>query len=228
VCCPTAHQCENLCCEDGYVCLTGTCCLAERACDSQCCLEGTRCIDKTCCPPERECGKTCCLDAICIDNDCCPTGRACGNTCCPPGQRCIGEQCWADSEETSVVALINAFRASNHVTSALVMQARLGFAAELHSQDQATHNVSGHVGSNGSTPDQRIAANGYAAQTWGETVASHGSDGSAQMAFSLWQNNPQDRDVMLNATFLEIGVGRAQSASGVWYWTADFAKPSLK
>jgi uncharacterized protein YkwD len=105
------------------------------------------------------------------------------------------------------------------------MQVKLGRAAELHSQDQASRNSSSHAGSNGSTPGQRIAAAGYVAQAWGENVAWHSSDGSAQMAFSLWQTSPPHRGAMLNATYQEIGVGRAQSASDTWYWTADFAKP---
>lgn len=124
------------------------------------------------------------------------------------------------------MTLINAFRASNG-RSLLAMQSKLGRAAELHSQDQATHNFSGHDGSNGSSPDQRIAAAGYAAQAWSENVAWHSSDGSAQMAFSLWENSPPHREAMLDATFQEIGLGRAQGASGAWYWTADFAKPAL-
>ena len=138
----------------------------------------------------------------------------------------MGTQCWADGEEAAIVSLINAFRASNN-RLALVMQVKLGRAAELHSQDQAAHNFSGHNGSNGSTVEQRLDAAGYAAQVWGENVAWHSADGSAQMAFSLWQNSPPHRDAMLNATFQEIGVGRAQSTTGVWYWTADFAKPAL-
>ena len=138
----------------------------------------------------------------------------------------MGTQCWADGEEAAIVSLINVFRSSNN-RPALVMQVKLGRAAELHSQDQAAHNFSGHNGSNGSTVEQRLDAAGYAAQVWGENVAWHSADGSAQMAFSLWQNSPPHRDAMLNATFQEIGVGRAQSTAGVWYWTADFAKPAL-
>lgn len=138
----------------------------------------------------------------------------------------MGTQCWADGEEAAIVSLINVFRSSNN-RPALVMQVKLGRAAELHSQDQAAHNFSGHNGSNGSTVEQRLDAAGYAAQVWGENVAWHSADGSAQMAFSLWQNSPPHRDAMLNATFQEIGVGRAQSTTGVWYWTADFAKPAL-
>ena len=174
---------------------------------------------------ERACGDTCCLNAVCINDMCCSTDRACGNTCCPSGQQCIGGQCWADSQETSIVGLINAFRSSNNVKPALVMQVKLGRAAELHSQDQAARNSSSHDGSNGSNPGQRIAVAGYDAQAWGENVAWHSNDGSAQMAFSLWRDSPPHRDAMLNPTFQEIGVGRAQSANGVWYWTADFARP---
>jgi uncharacterized protein YkwD len=207
------------------MCLGETCCTAERVCGSQCCPDDSQCVDNGCCPLERICGDTCCLGELCINEECCPIGRACGDTCCPQGQQCIGDQCWQDSEEAAIVSLINAFRASHNVAPALILQVKLGRAAELHAQDQAAHDFSSRTGSNGSQPDERIAAAGYSAQTWGENVASHSSDGSAQMALSLWQNSSQERAAMLNATFEEIGVGRAQSTSGAWYWTADFARP---
>lgn len=124
----------------------------------------------------------------------------------------------------AVVALVNGFRAS-HGRAPLITQAMLGQAAELHAQDQAAHDFSGHTGSNGSTLQQRLAAAGYAAQVWGENVAWHTTDGSAQMAFTLWRDSPPHHDAMLDSRYQEIGVGRAQSASGVWYWTADFARP---
>jgi uncharacterized protein YkwD len=194
-------------------------------CGAQCCPDTTRCVANSCCPLERVCGDTCCLGEECINGACCPIGRACGDVCCPPGQQCIGDQCWQDNEEIELVALINAFRASQHVSPLLILQVKLGRAAELHAQDQAARDVAGHTGSDGSQPEQRIAAAGYDTRISGETVASHRSDGSAQAAFSSWQDDAQSRAVMLNASFEEIGVGRAQSASGAWYWTADFADP---
>lgn len=106
------------------------------------------------------------------------------------------------------------------------MQTKLGRAAELHSQDQAAHEFSGHTGSDGSSPEQRLTAAGYSWQARAENVAWHNNDGSAQMAFNLWQNSESHRATLLSSAYWEIGVGRAQSTTGFWYWTADFARPT--
>jgi len=105
------------------------------------------------------------------------------------------------------------------------MQSQLGQAAELHSQDLADHNITGHTGSDGSGPQQRIERAGYDWSWWGENVFWGSS--SAQVAFDWWRNSSGHNANMLHPQFTEIGVGRAFNASSTydWYWTTDFGRP---
>jgi len=61
----------------------------------------------------------------------------------------------------TVVATINALRAQNGLP-ALTISAQLTQAAQAHSNDMACNNLYVHNGSNGSTPQSRAAAAGYA------------------------------------------------------------------
>lgn len=131
---------------------------------------------------------------------------------------------WPDSEEQAFLGLINAYRAQ-HTLGALTMQSQLGQAAEAHSQDLADHNITGHTGSDGSSPQQRIERAGYAWSAWGENV--FWGSASAQAAFDWWRNSPDHDANMLRANFTQIGVGRAYNANSRfgWYWTTDFGRP---
>jgi uncharacterized protein YkwD len=131
---------------------------------------------------------------------------------------------WPDSEEQAFLSLINAYRAQNGL-GALAMQGQLGQAAEAHSQDLADHNRTGHTGSDGSGPQQRIERAGYDWSWWGENV--FWGDASAQGAFNWWKNSPTHNANMLSPNFTEIGVGRAYNAASTydWYWTTDFGSP---
>lgn len=146
----------------------------------------------------------------------------CGGNCCAGGQQCFGTACWPDSEEMAFVTLINNHRAANGL-SALTLQNQLGAAAELHSQDQATNSFSSHTGSDGSSPDQRITRAGYAYSWWGENI--YWGGGTASEAFTWWRNSPSHNANMLSSNFTQLGIGRARSSAGVWYWTTTFGRP---
>lgn len=147
----------------------------------------------------------------------------CAGVCCAGGQQCFGTACWPDGEEVAFITLINNHRAANG-RAALALQNQLGRAAELHSQDQAAGNFSNHTGSNGSTPDQRIAAAGYAYSWWGENIYFGGP--SASEAFTWWRNSTDHNNNMLSTNFTQFGIARAQSSAGVWYWTTTFGRPA--
>jgi uncharacterized protein YkwD len=117
--------------------------------------------------------------------------------------------------------LINNHRAANS-RNPLTLQHQLTAAAEDHSQDQANNNFSGHTGSDGSNPGQRITRAGYDWSAWGENVYWNSNDGSANAAFTWWRNSSGHNANMLSANFTEIGIGRARSSTGTWYWTTDF------
>lgn len=73
--------------------------------------------------------------------------------------------------EAQVLVLISQQRTQNGCVP-LTVDPRLRTAAYLDSQDMAVANFFSHTGSNGSTPAQRISAQGYVWNTWGENVAS--------------------------------------------------------
>lgn len=72
--------------------------------------------------------------------------------------------------QIKMLCLVNQERTSRGL-SALGMDSRLNHAAQLHSDDQASMDYSGHDGSNGSTPSKRISRAGYNWMACGENVA---------------------------------------------------------
>lgn len=148
----------------------------------------------------------------------------CAGTCCGAGQQCFGVACWPDSEELAFVTLINNHRATNGNLPPLALQNQLGAAAELHSQDQATNNFSSHTGSDGSSVEQRFTRAGYQYSWWGENIYYGGP--TATEAFNWWRGSTEHNNNMLSTNFTQLGIGRAQSTSGTWYWTTTFGRPA--
>lgn len=110
-------------------------------------------------------------------------------------------------------------------------------AARLHSQDMKENNFQGHSGSNGSTFDQRILAQGY--NNWtaaGENVAAYGQNFfHVHAGFNVDWGNPDlgHRHNVMNfaesdSLFTEIGIGlvivenHQQPATGPMIVTEDF------
>lgn len=208
-------------CETGFTCTEsegGSSC-QQNGCQPQC--NGKTCGSNGC---GGSCG-TCPSGQTCTGGTCsCAT--PCGGTCCSAGQICVGNQCWADSEEMAFLSRINQYRAENG-RAALSLNTKLGRASELHSQDQAAGDFSGHTGSNGSTPEQRITAQGYQYSWSGENVFWSIPDGSANAAFTWWKGSPDHNANMLNSNFTEIGIGRAhRAANNRWFWTTNFGRPA--
>jgi uncharacterized protein YkwD len=67
---------------------------------------------------------------------------------------------------------------------------------------------------------QRMTACGYAGPSEGENIA----DGfrTPESVMTAWLNSPGHRANLENPTWAVIGIGVAQSASGVVYWVQDF------
>ncbi len=130
-----------------------------------------------------------------------------------------------DDQEQAMFTLINEYRVANGLAP-LAAQPQLMEAAAIHSLDQAAVNSgwSTHTGSNGSDALQRIVNAGYPNwRSYGENVAYEPSDGSAYAAFVGWQNSGPHNAQMLATNVTDIGLARAQSSTGGWYWTAVFA-----
>ena len=119
-----------------------------------------------------------------------------------------------------VVELVNQQRAAAGLAP-VTMHPALNSAAQGHSNDQASRNTMTHTGANRSDAGDRIAATGYPWRAWGENVASGQPDAGAVV--QAWMNSEGHRDNILDPRFTDIGVGLAYTATGVSFWTEDFA-----
>lgn len=119
-----------------------------------------------------------------------------------------------------MVARINAERAKVAL-GPLATCGTLTNAAAAHSADQAATSTMSHTGSDGSTMVNRAERAGYTNWTrLAENVAAGYTTVDAVMAG--WMASPGHRANLLNGDLTHVGVGRAQSGGGVWYWTQDF------
>jgi uncharacterized protein YkwD len=107
----------------------------------------------------------------------------------------------------------------------LKLNALLGRAALLHSQEMAKHSLMGHQGRDGSTPAQRVARAGYQWTAVGENVAA--GPGTAEEVMAGWLASSGHCANIMSARFSEMGVGfvvNGQDDYGV-YWTLSLAAP---
>jgi hypothetical protein len=105
------------------------------------------------------------------------------------------------------------------------MNARLLTAARLHSQEMLANAFQGHMGTNGSTPAQRISAQNYDWMMIGENIFAYASSVEhGHAAFEVdWgmtntkggmQDPPGHRLSIHNPDFREVGVGMALGRNG--------------
>jgi hypothetical protein len=109
----------------------------------------------------------------------------------------------------------------------------LAAAAQRHADDLATHQISSHTGSDGSTAQQRIAEAGYAAWTWngGDLIAGENfwtGYGAVEDGMAFFLEDAPHRDNILSPTYREVGIGFATDADGRNYYVLDFgARPNV-
>lgn len=121
---------------------------------------------------------------------------------------------------------INAARGQNGLPP-LAYAHELTVAAQSHTEDMALNRFTSHAGSDGSSPAVRLLRHGYQGGYVGEATA-WGMERAIQ-AVEFWLNSPPHRRILLNQGATEVGVGYTVNfgAPNVWYWTAEFANPSL-
>jgi uncharacterized protein YkwD len=123
-----------------------------------------------------------------------------------------------------VIALTNQERASRGLAPLQANDALMR-AAAAHSLDMATHNFVDHVGSDGSTPGQRITRASYAWQAYGENIAA--GYATAQQVVAAWMGSAGHRANILNPDFQHIGVAYVYRSGTTYggYWTQVFGRP---
>ena len=123
-------------------------------------------------------------------------------------------------------AYINEARLINNLAP-LQMVFELNSAAQSHTDDMASRGFTSHEGSDGSSPALRIQLSTYAGGYAGEATA-WGMQ-SAIDPVQFWLTSPEHREILLNPSATDVGVGYRQNfgAPSVWYWTAEFASLNL-
>ena len=117
--------------------------------------------------------------------------------------------------EHEVLRLINEQRVSLGLP-ALLEQHALTQAARRHAEDMAAHQSSSHIGSDGSSPGDRMQQEGYAGLACGEAT-SLGRTTPAEVVIEGWMRSLPHRAILLDPQATEAGVGYADDFA----WTLD-------
>ncbi len=127
---------------------------------------------------------------------------------------------------SDAINAINAYRTQNgrppYTTNAQLTQ-----AAQAHSEDAACNNLFVHTGSNGSSPESRVAAAGYQAAYVSENIYGRYPAPTGQEAVTWWATDQTDlrhNQNLLSTQYIEIGVGYA-FFDNFGYFVVDFATP---
>jgi uncharacterized protein YkwD len=128
---------------------------------------------------------------------------------------------------TQLQTLINDERTGSNL-SALSVNADLAAAAKAHAIDLLCSNELRHEGSDGSTPESRVEAQGFTASLVVEDLyAAPVNVGDPQAAMDWWMNNPDSRADILNADTTVFGVAYVSSEASMLggYFVVVSAKP---
>lgn len=102
------------------------------------------------------------------------------------------------------------------------LNTQLAAAALRHSQDMAkTGNIS-HIGSDGTTADQRMRAAGYAGGTGEEAI--YGGRATVDDAWYFWINDRGHANMLLKPEYTAVGIA-VVNVGDRYYYTIDFGKP---
>jgi len=131
-------------------------------------------------------------------------------------------------KKKEMLGYVNAARAENGADP-LRLNPDLANAAIRHAQDLAETQSSGHIGSDGSTAEDRILDSGYAVngrQTgnvlYGENAAQN-EGGSTHDVYVAWKNSSEGHwETMIDPAYQETGFGIFYDVDGMEYWVETF------
>jgi uncharacterized protein YkwD len=126
-----------------------------------------------------------------------------------------------NDEIQSLLDLTNAERQKEGLP-ALKPNARLHKAADAHSKNMAGQDKLAHE-LDGKGPSERVREQEYTFRAMGENCAQ--GQRTPKEAVQSWMSSPGHRQNLMNAAYTEVGLGVAESKSGVRYWTQVFAAP---
>ncbi|MFQ5922946.1 MAG: CAP domain-containing protein [Anaerolineales bacterium] len=130
--------------------------------------------------------------------------------------------------ESALLTLINSERESEGLP-AYDQHGQLQAAAQIHSTDMACIGFFSHTGSDGSSKEDRVSAQGYAWTSVGENIFAAGDTSPTvpQMAFNWWMASPPNQANILHDEYTDIGIGYIYEPSSPFggYFTVVFARP---
>lgn len=128
----------------------------------------------------------------------------------------------ADDPATAVYRGVNQLRQCAPVSD----DPRLSAAAQRHANDMLANGVDGHTGSDGSSPQARIADAGYAPVGRSGEIVFWGTGALATpaAALDLWMKSPGHRAIILDCAFTTGGFATASDGNKM-VAVADFASP---
>lgn len=114
-----------------------------------------------------------------------------------------------------VLDQVNALRA-NVGAAPMVMNPMLDAAAKAHARDMSAQNRAWHFGSDGSSPLERVRRQGYSGRLIGENISETYENELATL--NAWMGNRDTRDVIMDTTASDLGMGWYQESSGKIWW----------
>lgn len=124
--------------------------------------------------------------------------------------------------ESDFLILINNERAT-YGLDPLQYDAKLTTAAQLHSLDMALNGTFSHTSTDNRTLSQRVNAQGYTYVSIGENIAYHTGSPDAQTVFTQWKNSASHYSNMMDAAYLDMGIG-ISSNEGLTYYVLDLGQ----
>ncbi len=156
------------------------------------------------------------------------TAQASTSTPAPDSGSSVCDFAGNDTFVSNLVTLVNNERTASGLPALSVNQ-NLVTAANTHATDMVCNNYLSHIGLDGSTPETRVAAQGYTASLVIEDIyALHPAYGiNAQAAFNWWTSNPKHRADLLNPGTTEFGIAYVESEESLLgaYFVMVSAKP---
>lgn len=125
-----------------------------------------------------------------------------------------------------VADAINAYRSQNNLVPYTV-NPQLAQAAQAHANDIACNQLFSHTGSNGSTPETRVAASGYVASNVTENVYGSYPPLTPDGVVTWWKTDktdPNHSKNLISTDYTEIGVGYS-FYNNYGYYVVVFATP---
>jgi uncharacterized protein YkwD len=141
-----------------------------------------------------------------------PTDTGTGGGDGVAGGDCNGQQITVDETKANdMLAALTSYRTQNGL-AALPVNAQLSQAAQRHANDIACNRLYVHTGSDGSTPESRVAAAGYVASDVSENVYGSYPPLTGQGVISWWATDQTDlrhNENLITTKYTEIGIAYA-------------------